>query len=209
VAHGVARAAFIVRPTRCSLIRGWRRSTPSREKRPGNVWPLRGRCFEAPRSDVRYCSNACRQSAHRERVDAQRRRLKARSEARKARDVAVVARNAEAVARGREHIRRAAADPDFVAALARRARSPATTTTTCATSSSSKKPTRSNAGPDRTFPAKRTNHVNRTPLEGSCLSSQVQVWVGHTPLRRRCLKVDFLLDVSALARRRDPTRRPF
>ena len=62
--------------------------------------------FEAARADALYCSPACRQAAHRVRVDAQRRRLKERTAARRAREVKLRVIRAETEAAARENIRR-------------------------------------------------------------------------------------------------------
>jgi hypothetical protein len=56
--------------------------------------------FEASRSDTRYCSNACRQAAHRKKFGRQRKRAAARKE----REVALRARRAAAEADARAEI---------------------------------------------------------------------------------------------------------
>lgn len=77
--------------------------------------------FEAPRSDAKYCSNACRQAGHRKRGAAQRKRSKTRKE----REATLRERRAVEEAAALEKIRRAQRvpmTPEAIAELRRRER---------------------------------------------------------------------------------------
>ena len=83
------------------------------------------RRFEAPRSDACYCSNACRQAAHRKRINVQSKRLKARTAARREREAALRARTAEKEAAARAFMARSERGemtPEVFAELKRRER---------------------------------------------------------------------------------------